>query len=143
MTPLDEAMERLRDRGSRIAVVGASNAAYKFGNIITLDLLNHGYTVLPVNPHERQVAGLTVYPTLMDVPKPVDIVDVVTPPEVTRQILKDAAAAGCGLVWLQDGSFDDAVLADAAAAPFKTVYDACIMVGARDVARRAPKPGRS
>ena len=61
MTPLDEAMERLRDRGSRIAVVGASNAAYKFGNIITLDLLNHGYTVLPVNPHERQVAGLTVY----------------------------------------------------------------------------------
>ena len=139
----DEAMEILRKRGSRIAVVGASNASHKYGNIITRDLMGHGYTVLPVNPRETTVAGLPVYRTLMEVPKPVDIVDVVTPPEVTRQILKDAAAAGCGLVWLQDGSFDDAVLADVAAAPFKTVYNACIMVAARTAAHRAPKPGRS
>lgn len=103
----------------------------------------HGYTVLPVNPRETTVAGLPVYRSLMDVPKPIDIVDVVTPPEITRQILKDAAAAGCGLVWLQDGSFDDAVLADVAAAPFKTIYDACIMVAARAAAPRAPKPGKS
>jgi predicted CoA-binding protein len=143
MTALDEAIELLRTTATRIAIVGASNASYKFGNIITLDLLKRGYTVLPVNPRETTVAGLRVYRTLMDVPKPVDIVDVVTPPEVTRQILKDAAAAGCGLVWLQDGSFDDAVLADAASAPFKTVYDACIMVGARSAAPRAPKAGKS
>ena len=135
--------EILRNRASRIAVVGASNAAHKFGNIITLDLIRHGYTVLPVNPHEATVAGLRVYRTLMDVPKPIDIVDVVTPPEVTRQDPRDAESAGCELVWLQDGSFDDAVLADVAAAPFKTVYNACIMVAARSALPRAPKAGRS
>jgi predicted CoA-binding protein len=143
MTALDEAMELLRSTTTRIAVVGASNASHKFGNIITLDLLEHGYTVLPVNLRQTTVAGLRAYRTLMDVPKPVDIVDVVTPPEVTRRILRDAAAAGCGLVWLQDGSFDDAVLEEAASAPFKTVYDACIMVGARSAAPRGPKAGRS
>ena len=94
--------EILKNRASRIAVVGANNAAHKFGNIITLDLIRHGYTVLPVNPHESTVAGLRAYRTLMEVPKPIDIVNVVTPPPVTRQILKDAAAAGCELVWLQD-----------------------------------------
>jgi predicted CoA-binding protein len=61
-------------------------------------------------------------------------VDVVTPPDVTLTILRDAEAAGIGLVWLQPGSFDTAVLAAAAVAPFRTVRDACVMVEARRVA---------
>ena len=133
MTALEEATALLRNTKTRIAVVGASNDPSKFGNIIVEDLLEHGYQVFPVNLTEAMIAGLPVYRSLEDVPKPVDIVDIVTPPDVTREILEDAEAAGVGLVWLQDGSFDDDVLADAAAAPFKTVYDACIMVVARRV----------
>jgi uncharacterized protein len=133
MTALEEATNLLRSTGTRIAVVGASNDPSKFGNIIVEDLIEHGYQVFPVNLNEAMIAGLPVYRSLEDVPKPIDIVDVVTPPDVTREILEDAESAGVGLVWLQDGSFDDDVLADAAAAPFKTVYDACIMVVARRV----------
>jgi len=140
---LEDATELLRSSTTRIAVVGASNDPSKFGNIIVKNLLGHGYTVYPVNLHEATIAGLRVYRSLVDVPKPVDIVDVVTRPEVTREILRDAAAAGCGLVWLQDGSFDDAVLDAAAAAPFKTVHDACIMVVARSAAPPSPRAGRS
>ena len=133
MTALEEATALLRSTGTRIAVVGASNDPRKYGNIIVEDLIEHGYQVFPVNLNEATIAGLPVYRSLEDVPKPVDIVNVVTPPDVTREILEDAEAAGAALVWLQDGSFDDDVLADAAAAPFKTVYDACIMVVARRV----------
>jgi predicted CoA-binding protein len=133
-TPLDDARARLRNTATRIAVVGASNDPSKYGNIIVNNLKGHGYVVLPVNLREDTIAGLPVYRTLADVPKPVDIVDVVTPPAVTRRILQEAAAAGVPLVWLQDGSFDDAVLADAAIAPFKTVHHACIMVVSRAVA---------
>ena len=128
---LEDATALLRSRKTRIAVVGASNDPSKYGNIIVRNLMAHGYQVLPVNPKEATIAGLPVYRSLAFVPKPVDIVDVVTPPAVTRQVLKDVAEAGIGLVWLQDGSFDDAVLEDAAAAPFKTVDHACIMVVAR------------
>lgn len=135
--------EILQNRSARIAVVGASNAPHKFGNIITRDLMEHGYTVIPVNPNETTVEGLRAYPTLMDVPKPIDIVNVVTPPEVTREILEDAATAGCALVWLQEGSFDDAVLEDVESAPFETIYDECIMVAARNAAPRSPKRGKS
>jgi predicted CoA-binding protein len=143
MTALEEATTLLRSATTRIAVVGASNNPSKFGNIIVKNLLGHGYEVFPVNLREATIAGRRVYRSLADVPKPVDIVDVVTPPEVTRVILKDAAAAGCGVVWLQDGSFDDAVLTDAAAAPFKTVHHACIMVVASRSATPSPRPGRS
>jgi predicted CoA-binding protein len=127
-SPLDDATALLRRTATRIAVVGASNDPSKYGNIIVNNLKHHGYVVFPVNPREATIAGLPAYRSLADVPKPVDIVDVVTPPAVTRSVMKDAAAAGISLVWLQDGSFDDAVLEVALAAPFKTVHHACIMV---------------
>lgn len=134
LTALDQATALLRDAKTRIAVVGASNDPSKYGNVIVKNLMRRGYDVLPVNPNENSIAGLPAYPSLAEVPEPVHIVNVVTPPAVTLRVLEDAAAAGIGLVWLQDGSFDDAVLAAADRAKFKTVYDACIMVVAGSVA---------
>jgi predicted CoA-binding protein len=125
-----EVFETLRRRGpgTRIAVVGASNDPAKYGNIIVRNLAGKGYTVLPVNPKEKEIAGLPAYPNLASVPGPVHIVDMVTPPAVTKGVLDDAARLGLPAVWLQDGSYDDSVLDVAAKAPFKTVYEACIMV---------------
>jgi len=143
MTPnasaLADATALLRDTATRIAVVGASNDPSKYGNIIVKNLLRHGYEVFPVNPKGGTIAGVPAFRSLADVPKPVHIVDVVTPPGATREVLKDAAAAGLDLVWLQDGSFDREVLLQAEAAPFKTVHHACIMVVARQ-ARSEPRP---
>ncbi len=118
----------LKKKGARIAVVGASNNPAKFGNVIVKNLARKGFTVLPVNPTEPEIAGLPAYPNLAAVPGPIDIVDVVTPPPVTRKVLEEAAALGVPAVWLQDGSYDDAALSVAAKAPYKTVYEACIMV---------------
>lgn len=125
-----EVFDRLRRRGheTRIAVVGASNHPEKYGNVIVRNLAAKGYTVLPVNPHETEIAGLPAFPDLESVPGPVHIVNVVVPPRVTLGVLAKAGELGLPAVWLQDGSFDDAVLEAAARAPFETVYDACIMV---------------
>jgi predicted CoA-binding protein len=125
-----EVLQILRRHGpeTRIAVVGASNDPGKYGNVIVRNLSAKGYTVLPVNRHEKEIAGLPAYARLADVPGPIHIVDVVTPPHETRGILEEAAALGLGAVWLQDGSYDDAALEVAARAPYRTVYEACIMV---------------
>jgi uncharacterized protein len=119
---------RRKTAATRIAVVGASNDPSKYGNVIVRNLSAKGYTVLPVNPREKEIAGLPAFPDLASVPGPVHLVDVVTPPPVTRRVLEEAARLGLPAVWLQDGSYDDAALAVAAAAPYKTVYEACIMV---------------
>jgi uncharacterized protein len=119
---------RRKTAATRIAVVGASNDPSKYGNVIVRNLAVKGYTVLPVNPKEKEIAGLPAYPDLASVPGPVHLVDVVTPPAVTRRVLEDAAKLSLPAVWLQDGSYDDEALAIAAAAPYKTVYEACIMV---------------
>lgn len=125
-----DVLDVLRRRGpeTRIAVVGASGNKEKYGNIILNDLARKGYTVLPVNPREREIDGLPVFASLADVPGPVHIVNLVTPPSVTLGVLEQAAILGLPAVWLQDGSYDAAVLAYAAGAPFRTVFRACIMV---------------
>lgn len=125
-----EILEVLRHKGpeTRIAVVGASNNPEKYGNVIVCNLAGKGYTVLPVNPREAEIAGLPAYASLAAVPGPVHVVDMVTPPAVTLQVLREVAVLGLPAVFLQDGSWDEAVLAFAAEAPFRTMFDACIMV---------------
>ena len=125
-----EVMDILKNKSkkTRIAVVGASNNPEKYGNIIVRNLKEKGYKVLPVNPKEDEVEGLPVYHSLDEIDQPVDIVDFVTPPKVTRKILEAMAALDLKNAWLQDGSYDDEVLDFVAQAPFKTVYEACIMV---------------
>ena len=128
-----EVFAALRPQGpqTRIAVVGASNDPEKYGNLIVRNLAAKGYTVLPVNPHDSIVAGLPAWPSLREVPGPIHVVSVVTPPAATRGILEQVAELGLPHVFLQDGSFDEEVLRYVDSAPFKTVYDACIMVVTR------------
>jgi hypothetical protein len=125
-----EVMDILQNKSqqTRIAVVGASNNPEKYGNIIVRNLKEKGYKVLPVNPKQDEIEGLPVYHSLDEIDQPVDIIDFVTPPKVTLRMLEAMAALDLKNAWLQDGSYDDEVLDFVAKAPFKTVYDACIMV---------------
>lgn len=122
--------EHLKNKApaTRIAVVGASNDPNKYGNIIVKNLSGKGYTVLPVNPKEPEIAGLTAYRDLASIPGPIHIVDFVTPPPVTLKILQHLAPDIAGSYWLQDGSFDDAVIRYAEERFPNLVHHACIMV---------------
>ncbi len=113
---------------TRIAVVGASTNPEKYGNIIPGNLKGKGYTVLPVNPKADEIQGLPVYPSPADLPDPVHIVDMVTPPKVTRMVLEALDPDRFKTIWLQDGSFDDEIVAFAEAKFDTVVHHACIMV---------------
>ena len=127
----DSQLRHILERVKTIAMVGASTSEMRPSYFAMLYLQGKGFRVLPVNPREREIAGLPAYPNLAAVPGPVHIVNVVTPPAVTRRVLEEAATLGLPAVWLQDGSYDDAALEAAAQAPFRTVYEACIMVASR------------
>ena len=113
---------------TRIAVVGASTNPEKYGNIIPGNLKGKGYTVLPVNPKATEIQGLPVYASPAALPDPVHIVDMVTPPKVTRAVLEALDPDRFKTIWLQDGSFDDEIVAFAEAKFDTVVHHACIMV---------------
>jgi predicted CoA-binding protein len=90
-----------------VAVIGASNAPQKFGNKAVRAYLRQGWTVYPVNPNEKTVEGLPVYPTIGDVPGPVDRVSMYVPPSVGITLLEAIRAKGSTELWLNPGSESD------------------------------------
>lgn len=58
-----------------VAIVGASHDLSRIGGLPILFLRQHGYTgkIFPVNPKYKAIAQLPCFPTLKDIPEPVDL----------------------------------------------------------------------
>ena len=126
-TPLsDDAIRQLLTDARTIAVVGASSSPDRPSHGIMRKLLSAGYTVIPVNPRETDVLGQKAYPTLADVPVPIDIVDVFRRAEDTPPIAEEAVRIGAKVLWLQSGIVSDLAAATAEAGGLSVVMDACI-----------------
>jgi predicted CoA-binding protein len=96
-----------------VAVIGASNHREKFGNRAVRAFSEQGYTVIPINPHEREIEGLRAYASVLDVPGPIDMASFYVPPEIGVRIIEDVAKKGIAEVWLNPGSESDALIARA------------------------------
>ena len=83
-------LERYQDRltiqrvllhAKTIAVVGLSNNELRASHFVGYYLKRHGYRVIPVNPREVEILGERSFKSLLDVPVPVDVVNVFRAPE--------------------------------------------------------------
>jgi predicted CoA-binding protein len=126
--PSDEDLKRLLSDASTIAVVGASSNPGRPSNGIMGRLQQAGYRVIPVNPNETQVLGERAYPSLLDVPEPIDIVDVFRRSEYTPAIADEAVKVGAKALWLQSGVTNEEAAARARAGGLMVVMDSCISV---------------
>jgi predicted CoA-binding protein len=88
---------------------------------------DHGFRVIPVNPMESQVLGERCYASLVDVPGPVDFVDVFRRPEFCAEIAREAVSVGAKVLWLQQGVISAEARAIALNAGIDYVEDACVM----------------
>ena len=124
--PSDEQLKQLLTSAKTIAVVGASSNPEKASHGIMKRLQKVGYKVIPVNPRETEVLGERSYPSLLDVPERIDIVDVFRRAEDTPGIADEAAAIGAKALWLQLGIESEEAAARASAAGLQVVMNACI-----------------
>jgi uncharacterized protein len=118
----------------RIAVVGASRKPHRASNDIFRYLMAAGYDVVPVHPNEREVEGVTCYPTLGEAVAatgPVDIVDVFRRAEFCPAHAREAVAVGARCLWLQLGIVSAEAGRIAAGAGLAVVMDRCIKVDHR------------
>jgi predicted CoA-binding protein len=87
-----------------VAVIGASSDPRKFGNRAVRAFRRQGYTVIPINPNESQVEGLTAYASVLDVPDAIDMATFYIPPEVGEKVMPEVARKQIPEVWLNPGS---------------------------------------
>lgn len=124
--PSDDELRALL-RGSRtIAMVGASSKPDRPSHGVMKTLLAAGFRVIPVTPREEKVLGRTAYPSLRDIPDPVDIVDVFRRAEETPAVVDEAVKIGAKAIWLQLGISNEDAANRAKAAGLIAVMDACI-----------------
>ena len=117
------------------AVVGASVIRSKYGNKVLRCYQQHGLEVYPINARAEEVEGLKAYPSLASLPVPVQAISVITPPAITEQVVRDAAAAGVKHVWMQPGAESDEAIREAQALGMSVIAGgACLLVelGYRD-----------
>jgi predicted CoA-binding protein len=124
--PSDDEIRAMLTTASTIAIVGASSNPDKPSHGIMKKLKHVGYKVIPVNPNESEVLGERAYPSLLDVPERIDIVDVFRRSEHTPQIADEAVTIGAKALWLQTGIENDDAAARAEAGGLKVVMNACI-----------------
>jgi uncharacterized protein len=135
--PSDDELKALLTNATTIAMVGASSNPDKASHGIMQKLQKAGYKVIPVNPRESEILGERSYPSLIDIPERVDIVDVFRRAEDTPTIADEAVTIGAKALWLQTGIVNEDAAARAEAGGLKVVMDLCI--GATHSLLQVPK----
>jgi len=135
--PSNAELKQLLTDATTIAMVGASSNPDKASHGIMQKLQSVGYRVIPVNPRETEVLGERSYPSLIDVPERIDIVDVFRRAEDTPGIADDAVTIGAKALWLQTGIVSEDAASRAKAGGLIVVMDACI--GATHSLLRVPR----
>ena len=118
-------IRRLLTEPGRWAVVGLADNPARTAYGIASYLQGLGMEIVPVHPRAEEVHGATGYPTLADVPGPVDVVDVFVRSELAGDVVDQAIAIGAKAVWLQLGVIDEAAAERAARAGLDVVMDTC------------------
>jgi predicted CoA-binding protein len=128
-----DVIERLVRESRTVAVVGLSADPHRPSHGVASYLRDSGLVVLPVNPALTAWHGLTVYPSLDELPTTPDIVDVFRRPESTPEIAAQAVTIGAGALWLQLGVINERAARIAAEGGLDVVMDRCLAVEHREV----------
>lgn len=116
-------------QASTFAVAGALNDRTKYGNKVFCALVASGRTVYPLNPTAKEVEGQTAFASIADLPVVPESLSIVTPPNVTRQVVQHAVAAGVKNIWMQPGAEDDQACQTAREAGLTVIDDgSCVLV---------------
>jgi predicted CoA-binding protein len=86
-----------------------------------------GYRIIPVNPNESEVLGEKAYPSLDEVPEPIDIVNIFRRPEFVPEVVDAAIRKGAKVIWMQEGVEHHGAAQKALAAGLAVVMDRCIL----------------
>src|SRR5258705_12857554 len=94
-------IQRVIHSARTIAIVGLSKNHLRSSYFVGFYLKRHGYRIIPVNPRETDVLGEQGFKSLVDVPVPVDVVNVFRAPDALPAIAREGVAIGAANLWCQ------------------------------------------
>lgn len=121
-------IQRVLYSAKTIAVVGLSTNELRASYFVGYYLKRHGYRVIPVNPREPEILGEPSFKSLLDVPGPIDIVNVFRAPDALPGIAREAVQVRAGNLWCQFGVINGEGARIAETGGVEVIMDRCIKV---------------
>ena len=121
-------IRRILRENKTIAIVGLSANWYRPSYFAAKYLLDHGYRVIPVTPQYEEILGQRCYPTLAQVPEPVDIVDCFRRADHILPLAEEAIAIKAKVLWLQLGVINEEAAQLATSSGLEVVMDRCMKI---------------
>jgi uncharacterized protein len=125
--PDDAALRAELGRVRTIAVVGLSPQPARPSFRVAQAMQHYGYRIIPVRPLVDEILGEKAYPSLADIPFPVDLVDVFRAADHLPAIVEQCLALHLPSIWIQEGIVHDDAAQRARAGGMTVVMDRCLL----------------
>jgi predicted CoA-binding protein len=126
--PDREQIKQILAAAGNIAIVGLSDKPDRISYMVAEAMQKKGYRIIPVNPNAEFILGEVCYPSLHDVPEPIDIVNVFRRSDQVVPVAEEAVKIKAKVLWLQLGISNDEAAAIAKAGGLEVIMDRCIKV---------------
>ncbi len=123
----DDPITRLLKNSKVIAVVGLSSDPLRPSHGVSAYMQSQGYRIIPVNPQIESALGEKSYPSLLQVPEKIDIVDIFRRPEFVEEVVDQAIQLKVPAIWMQEGVVHEKAAEKARKAGIFVVMDRCIL----------------
>jgi hypothetical protein len=125
---IPDQIAEILQQAKTIAVVGLSDNPLRPSHGVAAYLQSRGYHIIPVNPQVESSLGEKAYPSLLDVPEKIDIVDIFRRPEFVEEVVDQAIQLKIPTVWMQEEVIHEKAAQKARAAGLFVVMDRCILL---------------
>jgi predicted CoA-binding protein len=122
-----DAVTDLLKRARNIAVVGLSSSPLRPSHGVAAYMQAQGYRIIPVNPTIEEALGEKSYPSLLDVPEKIDIVNVFRRPEYVDEVVDQAIQLKVPAIWMQEDVINERAADKARKAGIFVIMDQCIL----------------
>ena len=121
-------IQRILRSARTIAIVGLSKNRLRASYFVGLLPAPPRLHVIPVNPRETEILGERCYPSLADVPVPIDVVNVFRAPDALPAIAREAVTVRAKALWCQFTVINEEGARIAESGGLSVVMDRCIKV---------------
>jgi predicted CoA-binding protein len=117
----------LLERYKTLAVVGLSSKPARPSHGVSQYMQEHGYRIIPVNPHETEVLGEKTFPSLDAIPECPAVVVIFRRSEFVPEVVESAIRRGAKVIWMQERVIHEAAAERARQAGLTVIQDRCIL----------------
>ena len=125
--PQPDPITDLLQHTKTIAVVGLSNDPWRTSHGVSAYMQSQGYRIIPVNPQIESCLGERAYPSLLDVPEKIDLVNIFRRSEFVEEVVDQAIQLKVPAIWMQEDVIHEKAAAKARQAGIFVVMDRCIL----------------